>query len=101
MVRRSTPQRTVDDRAFPIRIKVAPVDRGFGPLASDTVMWLQDNLPRSDWANHSVGHHMLSAATCFYFRHMEDAQRFLEQFPKLRLADCSPAADEARHRALT
>jgi hypothetical protein len=96
MTRPSTPQRIVDDRDFPIRIKVSPVDRGFGPLASDTIYWLQDNLSRGDWANHSPGHHTLAAITCFYFRRLDDAARFLEQFPKLKLADASPGQERER-----
>ena len=87
MVRRSTPQRIVDDRAFPVRIKVRTQGTCLGALASETVYWLQDNLPRGDFATHSTGDRTNLDASSFYFRRVEDAQRFLDAFPALILAD--------------
>lgn len=87
MVRRSTPQRVVDDRAFPVRVKIVVPGLGLGKLAVDTAYWLQENLPRGDFAFHSAAEIGPTAKTAFYFRRVEDAQRFLDQFPMLELAD--------------
>lgn len=90
MVRRSTPQHKIDDAAFPIRVKVYAPDRGyggFGNLLNDMVFWLQDNLPKGDFAQYHGRSRGVRESTGFYFRTLEDARRFLDAFPALELAD--------------
>lgn len=40
MSRRSTPQRTIDDTAVPIRLKVRMPSNGLGSLLTDLHLWL-------------------------------------------------------------
>ncbi|PNU02534.1 hypothetical protein A8V01_09145 [Novosphingobium guangzhouense] len=90
MVRRSTPQQRIDDAAFPIRVKVFAPNKGyggFGNLLNDMIYWLQDNLPRGDFGQYHGRSPGIRESTGFYFRTLEDAQRFLAAFPSLELAD--------------
>lgn len=86
MTRRSTPQKKIDDLAFPIRVKIVVPGSGFGIRLIDAHAWLRDNLPKLGFAQHAAtGFH--PHATAFYFRRIEDATRFLEAFPDFDLAD--------------
>jgi hypothetical protein len=85
MVRRSTPQKKIDDAAFPIRVKLTvPI----GGMRVDLMTyWLQDSLPRGDFALHSGDRFGIQDCAAFYFRNLTDARRFLDQFPHYELAD--------------
>jgi hypothetical protein len=87
--RRSTPQRDIDDRAFPVRIRIEISPKGFGLRLTDAVIWLGNNLPKFAWAHHSPPR---CPGVAFYFRAPADASRFLEAFPDFVLADqvCGP-----------
>lgn len=89
MARRSTPQKKIDEQAFPVRIKVAPTTGGFGfgTLLNDMIYWLQDSFPGGDFAQHSTGDNSRRTNTFIYFRTLEAAQRFLAHFPTLELDD--------------
>jgi len=87
MVCRSTPQRTIDDRAFPIRLKIVVPRGGLGNVLNEMIVWLQDNLPRGDFAQRSGGWVGTVDSAAFYFRSLDDAQRFRARFPALQLAD--------------
>lgn len=55
-------------------------------LDIDTQVWLRANMDPLAWAwgpTHGVG----VQATAYYFRRLEDAQRFVDAFPQLELAD--------------
>lgn len=93
MVRRSPPQRQLDERAFPVRVKVA--EDVCGPdafLLADAQIWLKENIGAGDYATHSqpgyAGH-----TRAFYFRTVEAAQRFLDQFPRFNLFDTTHLLD--------
>jgi hypothetical protein len=83
MVRRSTPQRIVDDRAFPIRIKFVLPWNGFGGRYDAYVAWL-NRLGPDGYAWHSAS---------VYFRDLTTASQFLGNFPELMLADTADTRD--------
>jgi hypothetical protein len=87
MVRRSTPQKVIDERSFPVRLKIWVPENGFGQDLSKMILWLQDNLPRGDFADHQGGLTGLRETLAFYFRNVTDAQRFLDAFPQAEIAD--------------
>ena len=82
MARRSTPQSKTDDRVFPVRVKFHVPGDGLGMLSYRVQAWLRAELPRREWAWHSVG-----GAAALYFRRVEDAQRLMAAFPEFELAD--------------
>ena len=87
MVRHSTPQWKIDDQAFPVRVKIAVPPGGLGNVLNDMIYWLQDNLGRGNFAQHAAGSVGLRDAAGFYFRSLDDAQRFMDTFPAAELAD--------------
>lgn len=94
MVRRSTPQKQVDDRAFPIRIKIAAHKGGMGQLYDVVHLWLRDTIGTGNYAVHGFRGYP-DDANAYYFRSIEDAARFLAAFPQLRLADGTRSPDHA------
>jgi len=83
MVRRSTPQRIEDDRAFPIRISFLLPWNGFGQRLDEYLFWLK-RLGPDGYAWHSSN---------VYFRDITTASQFLANFPELRLADSADTRD--------
>jgi hypothetical protein len=59
MNRRSTPQREIDDRAFPVRMLILVPKEGFGvsmgAKAGTIDSWLDCEIGRGDYAHHSGG----------------------------------------------
>src|SRR4028118_307639 len=92
MSRRSPPQRDIDDRAFPIRVKVRVPPTGLGTLLADLELWLAAEVFPGEYAHHH-SQTLGGEAMAFYFRRIEDAFRFIDAFPHLELADSttSPA----------
>ena len=86
MDRRSTPQKRIDDRAFPVRVHVLVPGRGLENLLLGMHRWLDAELGRGSYAAHGAGAG-LTPATAWYFRSVEDAQAFVAAFPVLELAD--------------
>ena len=87
MVRRSESQFKIDDRAFPVRVKIVVPDQGLGGISDRIRTWLKEELGhlRHGWGPaHSTG---CRQATAYDFRSTEDAQRFVDAFPELELAD--------------
>lgn len=93
MAKRSTPQRQIDERAFPVRLLILVPAVGFGRLlgAGSGTMdgWLDREVGRGDFACHSAGFGGVAGrdVIAVYFRHPAAAVRFLEAFPSLELAD--------------
>lgn len=56
---------------------------GAGKMAG----WLQENLPKGDFAKHSDSCSSIREAFAVYFRSVADAQRFVDAFPGAELAD--------------
>lgn len=83
MVRRSTPQRIIDDRAFPIRVQIAVPARGVGPDFHD---YMRDEIGTLNWASHG-GASKRGNTMCVYLRRTADLLQFLDRFPHLELYD--------------
>lgn len=86
MSRRSTPQRTIDDAAFPIRLKLRVPPHGLGRVLTDMHLWLAAEVGPGDYAQHSSAT-LGGDAVAIHFRRIGDASRFLEAFPLLDLAN--------------
>lgn len=88
MARRSTSQFKIDDLAYPIRVKFRVPGGGTSQLClpEEPHTWLRRELPPRAWA-WGPAHTIASAATAYYFRSLNDAQRFVAAFPGLELAD--------------
>lgn len=86
MVRRSTPQKKIDDRAFPVRIRAYVPALGRSPSYVEVHAWLKDNLGTGNYASHGERGY-LRDINLYYFRTAEVASRFLAAFPALELAD--------------
>ena len=86
MCRRSPPQKAIDDRAFPVRVKVLVPERGFENLLLSMDRWLEAELGRGNYAQHATATTLADAAA-WYFRTVDDARAFVAAFPALVLAD--------------
>src|SRR5690606_28673605 len=91
VVKRSSPQREIDDRAFPVRVLIFVPREGYGRLIGsgpETInSWLDREIGRADYGWHSGGSRGTRDVSAFYFRHPSPAARFLEAFPQLEIAD--------------
>ncbi len=79
-------QAQIDDLAFPIRVKLAVPGTGLGNVLSDMARWLAAELGPGEYAEWS-GQTLGGNADVIHFRRVEDADRFLQAFPGLELAD--------------
>jgi hypothetical protein len=86
MSRRRTPQRTTDDLAFPIRVKLRMPSTDLGHVLTDILLWLSAEAGPGEYAHHH-SQTLGGDAMALYFRRSEDLVRFLEAFPLLELAD--------------
>ena len=88
MVRRSESQFKINDRAFPIRVKFVVPPGGLRTLEIGVTVheWLKRELDHLAWA-WGPAHSIACQATAYYFRSLDDAQRFVAAFPQLELAD--------------
>lgn len=86
MSRRSTPQWKTDERAFPIRVRFATPDRGFGNRILDLYAWLDSEVGRGDYATHGSRGHGVDAMAV-YLRDIDLARMMVRAFPDLELAD--------------
>ena len=88
MVHRSDSQFKINDRAFPIRLKfvVPPGVMRTLEVGITVHEWLQRELDYLAWA-WGPAHSIACQATAYYFRSLNDAQRFVAAFPQLELAD--------------
>jgi hypothetical protein len=86
--KRAAPWYKEADRQYPIRVRLRLPELSLYKLGIDLDGWLEGNLGSkmwnwgpAGWSGH--GHQ----ATYYYFRRIEDAQRFVAAFPQLELAD--------------
>ena len=84
MVRRSTPARITDDRYFPVRVRVAVPQGGFGEQLNTMYGWLNMHAGRGSFAIHSAPNDLYAAlggdAAHFYFVDIGVAKAFIERF---------------------
>lgn len=90
MARRSTPQKTLDEQAFPVRIKLVVGGSGLAELAA-IQNWLNREVGCVDSAVHSASG-IATDAVAIYLRDIEAATRLGQAFPDLVLADGTQAA---------
>lgn len=86
MNRRSTPQKKLDEAAFPVRIRIVVPPRGLGRALDLMHLWLRENVGSGNYGAHSAPG-LGCDALAIYLRSIGEAQRFLEAFPQLELAD--------------
>ncbi|RJE87945.1 hypothetical protein [Paracoccus onubensis] len=87
-MRRSTPQKKIDDRAFPVRVIVELPEIGKHRPLDEMYQWLDQNIGRGDYAWHSGGRNpLLGECVALYFRHPKPAVDFLAAIPELKLSD--------------
>lgn len=69
MTRRSTPQRRIDDEAFPVRVKLLVPEGGFERQFDDLYRWLDQEVGRGEYAFHAASALGISRdAVAIYFR---------------------------------
>lgn len=86
MARRSTAQKTIDERAFPVRIKIAVPQGGLGNRSDDLTQWLNHHVGRGQYATHGASERGIDAIG-IYLRDIERAHALVKAFPDLALAD--------------
>jgi hypothetical protein len=84
MVRRSTPARISDDRYFPVRVRIAVPQDGFGEQLNTMYGWLNMHAGRGNYAIHGTPNDLYAAlsveAVFFYFVDISVAKAFVERF---------------------
>lgn len=81
MTRRSTPQKRIDDEAFPVRVKLLVPEGGFERQFDDLYRWLNREAGRGDYALHSASSLGITRDAAVYFRTPETAHRFVRTSP--------------------
>jgi hypothetical protein len=88
MTRRSSPQRRIDDEAFPVRVKLLVPEGGFGRRLTELHVWLDREAGRGEYAFHAASTLGIpKGAVAVYFWTPATAHRFVGSFPDLLLAD--------------
>ena len=80
MVRRFTPARITDDRFFPVRVRIAVPQGGFGEQLNVMHGWLNMRAGRGNFAIHSAPNDLRIDAALFYFMDIAVARAFVERF---------------------
>jgi hypothetical protein len=89
MVRRSTPPHITDDRFFPVRVRIAVPQGGFGEQLNVMHGWLNMHAGRGNFAIHSAPNDLNAItgversrvdAALFYFVDVGVARAFVERF---------------------
>ncbi len=86
MVRRSTPQKKIDELAFPVRVRFAIPERGFGMRLDAIHAWLSTEVGAGFYAVHS-SRGLATDALGVYLRDIDSARALIAAFPDLILAD--------------
>ena len=85
--RKSSTKFEIDDRAYPIRVKLVVPEGGMQTIEGKRDVWLNDTLGPEAWSWGPAHSSACRQATAYYFRKLTDAQRFIDAFPGLELAD--------------
>ena len=80
MVRRSIPASVIDDRRFPIRLRVAVPRGGFGQRLDAMHAWLDENVGRANFATHGYNRPAVREACLWYFVDVDAAHDFVKRF---------------------
>jgi hypothetical protein len=87
MSRRSQSRFKIDDKAYPVRVKVIVPDGGMQLISGRVSAWLTAELDKLAWSWGPAPATGCGQVTAYHFRRLEDAQRFTTAFPELVLAD--------------
>lgn len=87
MTRRSTPQKILDDNAFPVRVKFVVPEEGLGLEIDAMNAWLHKQVGLGEFAWHGAGNVGLEDHCALYFRHPATAAAFAKAFPNFQIAD--------------
>jgi hypothetical protein len=82
---RSTPQKQIDDRCFPVRIWFYTPPNGFGLEMDLMYQWLDKRLGRGNYAWHGGGSEFGRDRVAVYFRHPLAAAEFAAAFPSIEV----------------
>jgi hypothetical protein len=85
MARRSTTSAGNADRKFPVRIKIRVPSTGLGIMIVEIDVWLNKTFGPGGFGQ-SPASAMGMDATAFHFMTIDNAQAFLQAFPKIELA---------------
>ena len=80
MTRRSTPQRRIDDEAFPVRVKLLVPEGGFERQFDDLYRWLDQEVGRGEYAFHAataLGLFAAIPAVIFYNKLNQDTETLI------------------------
>lgn len=97
MPHRSISTRTLDEAAFPVRLKLHVPPHGFGHALIDILQWLRREVGDGNFARHEA-ETLEEEALEIHSRRLEDAATFMGAFPELRLADGTASRLYTRHR---
>ncbi len=80
MVRRSTPERLLAERNFPVRVRIAVPAGGFGRQLDEMHGWLNLHAGRGGFSIQGAPNDLGVDAAHFYFTDIKVAQAFVERF---------------------
>ena len=80
MVRRSTPERGLAERYFPVRVRIAVPAGGFGRQLDEMHGWLNLHAGRGRFSIQGAPNDLGIDAAYFYFVDVRLAQAFIERF---------------------
>lgn len=86
MVRRSSPQKRIDELAFPVQVKFAIPERGLGVRLDAIHAWLRTEIGPGYYAVYN-SRGLAVDALGVYLRDVENARALIAAFPDLILAD--------------
>jgi len=96
MVRRSTPDRILAERHFPVRLRIAVPAGGFGRQLDEMHGWLNLHAGRGRFSIQGAPNDLGVEAAYFYFSDIALAQAFVERFAcGLAVVRSVPPADRA------
>jgi hypothetical protein len=99
MVHRSTPQHVLADRYFPVRLRVALPQLGFGEKLNRMHSWLDQRAGPDGYFNGSQTQPGMKDAALFYFMDAKLAAEFVEAFACELVAGHEPPASRDPQRS--
>ena len=96
MTRAKTMKARIDERRYPVRIRIAAPPGGFGPRHADMIRYLDQNCGRDGWAEHPAYRTAFPINAVFiYFSDAAGVAPFLDAF-KLETVEIVERLDESR-----
>ena len=96
MVRRSTSEKNLAERYFPVRVRIAVPPGGFGRQLDEMYGWLNLHAGRGRFSIQGAPNDLGVEAAHFYFTDVKLAQAFVDRFARgLAIITRLPPADRA------